>query len=187
MVGGNTESGITVTYDDATGVINLSVTDAPTVAGNTPAQLRDRATHTGTQAASTISDFNSAVDTRVQLIVDAAPAALDTLNELAAALGDDANFSATITTQLGALDTRLDAIEANGGPVKKFTQLIGDGSATNIAVTHNLGTKAITAQVYEVATDELVIADVVATSTTVATIKFATAPASNTYRVVVTG
>lgn len=34
-------------------------------------------------------------------IVDAAPAALDTLNELAAALGDDANFAATTATAIG--------------------------------------------------------------------------------------
>ena len=46
----------------------------------------------------------AAVDARVQVIVDTAPAALDTLNELAAALGDDPNFSATITT---ALDNRV--------------------------------------------------------------------------------
>lgn len=41
------------------------------------------------------------VDARVQLVVDTAPAALDTLNELAAALGDDENFSTTIATQMG--------------------------------------------------------------------------------------
>ena len=32
--------------------------------------------------------------------VDAAPGALDTLNELAAAIGDDANFAATVTNAL---------------------------------------------------------------------------------------
>ena len=34
-------------------------------------------------------------------LVASAPSTLDTLNELAAALGDDANFAATVTTQLG--------------------------------------------------------------------------------------
>lgn len=42
----------------------------------------------------------SEVDTRIASVVDAAPAALDTLNELAAALGDDADFAGTVTTQL---------------------------------------------------------------------------------------
>jgi len=41
------------------------------------------------------------VDHKVSTLVDSAPATLDTLNELAAALNDDANFSTTITTAIG--------------------------------------------------------------------------------------
>lgn len=41
------------------------------------------------------------VGTAVANLVSAAPAALDTLNELAAALGNDANFATTISTSLG--------------------------------------------------------------------------------------
>jgi hypothetical protein len=40
------------------------------------------------------------VNTAVAAVIDAAPAALDTLNELAAALGDDANFATTVTNDL---------------------------------------------------------------------------------------
>lgn len=40
------------------------------------------------------------VDDRVNALVDAAPATLNTLNELAAALGDDENFGATVTAAL---------------------------------------------------------------------------------------
>jgi hypothetical protein len=40
------------------------------------------------------------VDTEVSNLVDAAPGALDTLNELAAALGDDPNFSTTVTNSI---------------------------------------------------------------------------------------
>jgi hypothetical protein len=40
------------------------------------------------------------VDNEVAGIVDSAPATLDTLNELAAALGDDANFSTTVTNNI---------------------------------------------------------------------------------------
>lgn len=43
----------------------------------------------------------SYVDTKVAGIVNSAPAALDTLNELSKALGNDANFSATVATQIG--------------------------------------------------------------------------------------
>lgn len=41
------------------------------------------------------------VNTAVANVVNSAPAALDTLNELAAALGNDANYSTTISTALG--------------------------------------------------------------------------------------
>ena len=44
----------------------------------------------------------SYVDTAVSNLVDSAPSALNTLNELAAALGDDANFSTTVTNSLAA-------------------------------------------------------------------------------------
>jgi hypothetical protein len=42
------------------------------------------------------------VTSALAALVDAAPAALDTLNELAAALGDDANFSTTITNSIAS-------------------------------------------------------------------------------------
>lgn len=45
----------------------------------------------------TPSDVTSAINA----LVDGAPAALDTLNELAASLGDDASFATTVTTALG--------------------------------------------------------------------------------------
>ena len=52
-------------------------------------------------------------DTAVSNLIGAAPAALDTLNEIAAALGDDANFAATITTQVAGVQTNLDTVEAS--------------------------------------------------------------------------
>ena len=41
------------------------------------------------------------VNTQIANLVDSSPTTLDTLNELAAALGDDPNFATTIATQLG--------------------------------------------------------------------------------------
>lgn len=55
-----------------------------------------------------ITDFNTAVNALIANVVDGAPAALDTLNELAAALGDDANFAATVTTQLATKASTTD-------------------------------------------------------------------------------
>jgi len=70
---------------------------------------------------------------------------------------------------------------------RKFVTTIGDGAATAIAVTHNLGTKDVTVQVYDAATDQTVETDVTRTSTSVVTIGFATAPASGAYKVVIVG
>lgn len=44
--------------------------------------------------------LTSDVDSAVAGLIDSAPGALDTLNELAAALGDDANYASTVTTAL---------------------------------------------------------------------------------------
>jgi cytoskeletal protein CcmA (bactofilin family) len=61
-------------------------------------------------------------------------------------------------------------------------------SATTYTVTHNLGTKDIVVQIYEVASPYAQIeADVEHTSTSAVTIKFAVAPSAGEYRVVVIG
>jgi hypothetical protein len=53
-------------------------------------------------AASTAeSNANSYTDTAVANLVDGAPGLLDTLNELAAAINDDASFASTIATSIG--------------------------------------------------------------------------------------
>ena len=49
------------------------------------------------------------VDTSISNLIDTAPSTLNTLNELAAALGDDANFSTTITTLIGTKEPAITA------------------------------------------------------------------------------
>ena len=53
------------------------------------------------------------VTTAIANLVDGAPGAIDTLNELAAALGDDANFSTTITNSIAAVQTDVNTNEAD--------------------------------------------------------------------------
>lgn len=48
-----------------------------------------------------ISDFSAAADARIAVWVGAAPADLNTLNEIATALGDDANLASTLNTSIG--------------------------------------------------------------------------------------
>ena len=49
------------------------------------------------------------LNTKITDLVGGAPGALDTLNELAAALADDANYAATITTALGTKEPAITA------------------------------------------------------------------------------
>jgi hypothetical protein len=65
---------------------------------------------------------------------------------------------------------------------------IGDGSLTAaIAVTHNLGTKDVITTVRLNSDDSVVLADVINATTNTVTVTFATAPATNAYRVTVIG
>jgi hypothetical protein len=70
---------------------------------------------------------------------------------------------------------------------RKYVDNVGDVSNTQFAITHNLGTRDVTVQVFDNSTYDSVEVDVVRTSTSVVTISFAIAPALNAYRVVITG
>lgn len=64
------------------------------------------------------------ITTAIGEVIDSAPGALDTLNELAAALGDDANFATTVTNALAgkADSTDLDAYALLSGLGTMATQ-----------------------------------------------------------------
>jgi hypothetical protein len=69
---------------------------SPSLTGTPLAPTAGAGTNT-TQIATT-----AFVTTAIGNVIDAAPGALDTLNELAAALGDDASFATTVTNSLSA-------------------------------------------------------------------------------------
>jgi hypothetical protein len=71
--------------------------------------------------------------------------------------------------------------------VRKYAQLVGDNSATSIAVTHSLSTQDITVSIRDASTNLAVETDWTATSTSVCTFTFAVAPTTNQYRVVIHG
>jgi hypothetical protein len=70
---------------------------------------------------------------------------------------------------------------------RKFTSAVGNGTLTQIPVTHNLGSREVVVNVYDSATYDTVECDVVRTSTTVVTLGFTVAPASGAYTVVIVG
>ena len=69
-------------------------------------------------------------DTAIANLVDSSPSTLNTLNELAAALGDDANFSTTVTNSIA---TKLPLA---GGTLTGALN-ITDNSATGLVLTRN--------------------------------------------------
>ena len=88
-----------ISYNNSTGVFTYTPPDlsakadlaSPALTGN-PTAPTQSASDNSTKIATT-----AYTDTAVANIVDSAPGTLNTLNELADALGDDANFSTTVT------------------------------------------------------------------------------------------
>jgi len=70
---------------------------------------------------------------------------------------------------------------------RKYVTVVGDGTALTYAVTHNLGTREVSVQVYDAATYDTVETDVTRNSTSQVTIGFTAAPAAGAYKVVVVG
>ena len=68
---------------------------------------------------------------------------------------------------------------------RTYAATIGDASNTSYAVTHNLGTKDVIVQIYDISSNDTVFADVVRTSANVVTLTFGTAPALNDIRVLI--
>lgn len=82
------------------------------------------------------------VDDSVTNLVDSAPATLDTLNELAAALGDDANFATTIATNIGANTTLINTVSGDlAQEISDREQAIADLTSSVNGLTGDLDTK----------------------------------------------
>lgn len=110
-----------------------------------------------------------------------------------------ANVEQSTTTALGLVElatqaeteAKTDAVRAvTPASLTNFTQkkiaTIGDGSTTAIVVTDNLGTVDKIAEVRDASTNVKVLVDTTYASNTT-TFTFATAPASNAYKVVIIG
>ena len=67
----------------------------------TESEINTKITNLQTADTNNLKAAKDYTDTKVAALVDSAPETLDTLNELAAALGDDPNFAATMATNLG--------------------------------------------------------------------------------------
>lgn len=176
---GGVKSGTDITIDDSG---NVSVNDNShkhTIENVTGLQdaLDAKETPSGATAKASTAENNAKdyTDTKLAELVGSAPETLDTLRELADALGQDPNFATTITNTLAQ-------------KTNKFTQAIGDGTSTSIVLTHNLNTRDAVVMIRTTgAPYEQVIADVEMTTLDTTTVRFAVAPAINEYTVTIVG
>lgn len=84
----------------------------------------------GTPSSSTHAVTKGYVDTSIANLVDSSPAALDTLNELAAALNDDSSFATTVNNSL-ALKAPIDNPTFTGTVAGVSKGMVGLGNADN--------------------------------------------------------
>ena len=124
---------------------------SPTFTGVPAAPTAGAATNT-TQIATT-----AFVKTAVSNLIGDAPGALDTLNELAAAIGDDASYASGVTTAIGLkANTASPTFTGTVGGITKA--MVGLGNVANIAVSGSntgdeVAASTTTAGVVERATD----------------------------------
>lgn len=121
-----------------------------------------------THTASAITDFDTAVDTRVVAYWDSiadTDVSIDTIREL--------------------MDLVLSNESGLANIIGRHNADVGDGASTSIAVTHSLNSLDVSVEVYRKSDGATVECDVVRTNVNVVTLGFATAPTSAQYRVVI--
>lgn len=112
LVNGNATDLSSLTTTTKTNLVAAINEVAAAVSISAGASINDATTSTSSVWSS--SKTNSAITAAVADVVNAAPTALDTLNELAAALGDDANFASTVTTAIGLKADSTEVVKLTG-------------------------------------------------------------------------
>lgn len=139
--------------------------------------LNSLETTTGAQDKATTAENNAKAyaDTAVANLVASAPDALNTLNELAQALGDDANFATTMTNELAKKSD-------------KYTTTIGDGVNSSFTITHNLNSRDVIVMIRETASPyDMWLTDIAFTTTNTITVSYGFIPTTNQFTVTVIG
>ena len=139
-----------LSFNTRTGAVTLSDTDIIDALGYTPADAADVSTlisNTPSDIADAITTAEQYTDTAISNLVDGAPDLLNTLNELAAAINDDAGFSSTIATTIGGKvaksgDTMTGALTLSGAPTSDLhaatKKYVDDQTTTDVSEGTNL-------------------------------------------------
>ncbi len=162
MVTGNTETGITVTYDDANNELDFVV---------------------DTATASAIGRARVAAGDGIDVSVSSGVFTVS--GETASTSNKGIVELATAGEALAGTDSTR-AVTPAGLAARSYKGTIGDGSATSIAVSHGLGTRDVMVQMYDASSYETVYAQVVRTDASTVTVDFNTAPAANDIIILVT-
>jgi predicted nucleic acid-binding Zn-ribbon protein len=116
----------------ATAIALKADIDSPALTGTPTAPTATAGTDT-TQIATT-----AFVQDAIELVIGAAPAALDTLNELAAAINDDSSYAATVTSELALKAPKADPTFTGTVALPAASSVTLDGTALSVT----LATKA---------------------------------------------
>ena len=103
----------TIDLANATGGANYARLDGATFTG--PTKVPTPSTAADSLNAVNVTSLRAFVSSAISALVASSPSTLDTLNELAAALGNDPNFAATITAALGNKAAKSTTITAGSG------------------------------------------------------------------------
>ena len=151
--------GDTHTFDDTVWIYNGRAWDRKTVGSNNSTSYANNELH---DRVTTLEGFpflagyatEAYVGTQVANLIDAAPGALDTLNEIAAAIGDDANYATSITTAIAAVQADVDQNETDANTAIAAVQADVNANETTAAAlvttletARNVITSAISARV----------------------------------------
>jgi hypothetical protein len=98
----------------------------------------------GTNRWANLTYFTADAAAAIQDLIDGAPGILDTLNELAAAVGDDANFFATVTANIAAAKSEAISTASSDATTKANNAKSGaEATAANALSAHEADTTNI--------------------------------------------
>lgn len=100
--------------------------------------------------AKSLKDAKAYADQKVTDLIGGSVQALDTLKELADALGNDASFSATVANNIGALDGRLDIIEGADTVSGSILKAVKDSKAYADGIVASLSSGSSSALTQEI-------------------------------------
>ena len=128
--------------DKATTLSGYGITNAYTKT-EVDAELNNKANSSDVYTKSNVytkDETDSAINTKVSALVNQAPETMDTLDELAAALGDDPNFATTVANQIGTkLDTSTyNSEKANFATKSEVNAKVSGTGITGIQVVSEL-------------------------------------------------